>query len=100
LTGHQDAVGATADRARSTLEWTDRLHSQEHRDCRRLARRYGKMPFDKTIVLNEPESMKSVDPPLVLTEVRSLTCAPYLAKDPVTIPNIRGAEALLALARM
>jgi hypothetical protein len=58
------------------------------------------MPCDKTIVLNEPESMKSVDPPLVLTEVRSLTCARYFPKDPVKIPDIRGAEALLALARV
>jgi hypothetical protein len=35
-TGHQDAIGLTADRARRTLEWTDLLHSQEHRDCPKL----------------------------------------------------------------
>jgi hypothetical protein len=36
MTGHQDAIGATADRARRTLEWTDHPHSQEHRDCSKL----------------------------------------------------------------
>jgi hypothetical protein len=41
--------------------------------------------------------MKSVDPPLVLTDVSSLTSARYFAKDSVTIPDIRGAEALLKL---
>jgi hypothetical protein len=29
----QDAISTIADRARRTLEWTDRLHPQEHRDC-------------------------------------------------------------------
>jgi hypothetical protein len=29
-------MGAIADRARRTLEWTDRLLSQEHRDCPKL----------------------------------------------------------------
>jgi hypothetical protein len=48
-------------------------------------------------VRNEPESMKSVDPPLVLTQVRCLSSARYFAKHPVTILGIRGAEALLKL---
>jgi hypothetical protein len=48
-------------------------------------------------VRNELESIKSIDPPLVLTEVLSHTPARYFAKDPVAIPYICGAEALLKL---
>jgi hypothetical protein len=48
-------------------------------------------------VRNEPESIMCVEPPLVFTEVKSLTSARYFGKYPVTIPGIRGAEAFLKL---
>jgi hypothetical protein len=49
-------------------------------------------------VRDELESIKSVYPPLVLTEVKSLTFARYFAKYPETISGICGAEASLKLS--
>jgi hypothetical protein len=71
LTGNQDAVGATADWARALLnEPTVFIRrsiaaSQAWRED--MAKGLVIKPSFK--VLNEPESIKSVDPPLVLTEV-------------------------------
>jgi hypothetical protein len=68
MNGHQDAIGATADRARRTLPSSfagaSRLPQAWREDTA-----VGRMINPPFKVRNEPESIKTVDPPLVLTEV-------------------------------
>jgi hypothetical protein len=75
LTGHQDAGGATGDQARHTFERTDQTafirRSIAAAQAWRQGMAKGLVTKPTFKVLNEPESMKSVDPPLVLTEVWS-----------------------------
>jgi hypothetical protein len=67
-------MGAIADRARRTLEWTDRLHSQEHCDCPKLD------DISKDLMINTSfnglmygmslNQLKAVDPSLVFDRIQ------------------------------